>query len=85
MINIVQVYPYITKNGCSVRIGRGYDINEPLEPSSCVKYVFVETKEEVKDIINVIKKLSPECRTLAYRGKMESIEKLKTYVNSINH
>ena len=86
MINIVQVYPYRTNNGCSVRIGKKYDINEPLEPSSCIKwkknrlYVFVETKEEVKEMINLIKKL-PEI----YRGKMESIDKLKTYMKSIHH
>ena len=86
MINIVQVYPYRTNNGYSVRIGKEYDINEPLEPSLCRKwkknrlYVFVETKEEVKEMINLIKKLPG-----IYRGKMDSIDKLKTYMKSIHH
>lgn len=38
MIHIVQVYPY-QNNGCSVRIGKGYDHTQLLLPEECEVFV----------------------------------------------
>jgi hypothetical protein len=70
---IVQVFPYLTNNGCSVRIGIGQGLcsTEPLEPRQCTVYRFVETKQEVKDMIKTIQRLPGY-----YRKKDKSLEKL---------
>ena len=80
MIYIVQVIPYTTNNGCSVRIGKGIDHTMPLEPKKCGVYEFVETNKEVKEIIKTIKSLPNY-----YRQRMESIEKLKIYMKMYNN
>lgn len=74
MIFIIQVYPYATNNGCSVRIGKGYDLNELLQPEQCIFFDFVESHEEVKTAISIIRHLPNY-----YRGKFEGIEKLQEY------
>lgn len=70
------MYPYQSKNGCSVRIGRGYDHTEVLLPEQCEIFEFVETFLEVQNMIKIIKRL-PDY----YRKKDESIDKLKTYAD----
>jgi len=80
MIYIVQVIPYNSNNGCSVRIGKGFDHTLPLEVENCTFYEFVETNEEVKEIIRIIKKL-PDY----YRQKIESVEKLEIYMKMYNN
>lgn len=76
MIFVVQVYPYETNNGCSVRIGKAYDNMEILYKERCIIFEFVETKKEVKEMIKLIRKL-PQY----YRHKEESIQKLEQYMN----
>lgn len=80
MIYIVQVYPYQTNNGCSVRIGRGIDINERLIPSQCSYYEFVETHNEVHYAIKVIRKLPHH-----YRNINDSLDKLYFYLDNYVH
>jgi hypothetical protein len=74
MIYIVQVIPYTSNNGCSVRIGKGLDHTVVLGCGQCSYFDFVETSSEVKEAIKVIEKL-PDY----YRQKDISIQKLRIY------
>lgn len=47
---IVQVYPYYTNNGCSVKIGIGKNRKELLCKEMCEIFEFVETFDEVQKI-----------------------------------
>ena len=76
MILIVQVFPYTSNNGCSVRIGKGYCHTERLDIKACSVYEFVETRSQVKQMINWIRKLPSH-----YRQTQESVEKLTTYMD----
>ena len=78
MIHIIQVYVYYTNNGCSVRIGRGYDHTEVLQPEQCEIFEFVEFDWEVKKMIKLISALPHR-----YRGKDDSLNKLKIYLQNI--
>jgi len=75
MIYIVQVFPYQTNNGCSVRVGKGVDYDTPLKEHQCSFFDFVETDEEVKRAIRAIKRLP-----CWYRHKRISVQKLEEYI-----
>ena len=75
MLHIVQVYPYMTHNGCSVRVGKGNNVSERLTPIQCHFFDFVEIVDEVENAIKYIEKL-PSC----YRQIDDSIYKLKQYL-----
>lgn len=70
--------PYKTNNGCSVRIGRGISHSRSLLPKDCYIYEFVETVEEVKVMMKLIRNLPK-----FYRQKDESLEVLNTYLSKI--
>ncbi len=79
MIYIVQVFPYQTNNGCSVRIGKKTRVGkEPLESSQCDVFEFVEYDYEVEEMIQTIENLPNY-----YNQKKESLEKLHKYLAMI--
>ena len=75
MIYIIQVILYGGNSGCSVRIGRGIDVDQRLEPNQCTLFEFVEKKSEVNTVIKIIEKLPKY-----YRHIEESLEKLANYL-----
>jgi hypothetical protein len=80
MICIVQVYVYQIGNGCSVRIGKGYSVDMPLDRRSCVYFDVVNTVSDVNKVVKIIRKLPS-----FYRNKERSLELLYLYVKKIKN
>lgn len=74
MIYTVQVFPNDIANCCCVRIGKTYDISQLLNSTDC-QYIYAYTIEDIKNAINIVKKLPNY-----YREKYVSISKLKLYL-----
>ena len=78
VIPIVQVYRYKTNNGCSVRVGRGLSSDEPLTPTHCMYYEFVESPPEVKAALRLIQALPPR-----FRKRDQAIDVLQRYLTGM--
>jgi hypothetical protein len=79
MINIIEIYPYYHMHSnkihaYAVHIGKGHDVGIYMDHKNCVFCEVVETKNQIQNAINYIKKL-PDY----YRNKKESIALLKKY------